>query len=134
MNTAVILPAQGLCFAVASSLAQFVVGKLILEGRVRRGYIGIGAQAVPLPPKWINSLELKSKGGIQIQSVEPNGPAAQAGLLPGDVMVQLEGRPVDSIDTLHKFLDESTIGRALSVWVLRDGGLRQLTVSPGELK
>ena len=134
VNTAVILPAQGLCFAVASSLAQFVVGKLILEGRVRRGYIGIGAQAVPLPPKWINSLELKSKGGIQIQSVEPNGPAAQAGLLPGDVMVQLEGQPVDSIDTLHKFLDESTIGRALSVWVLRDGGLRQLTVSPGELK
>jgi len=133
VNTAVILPAQGLCFAVAADLAKFVVGKLILEGRVRRGYIGIGAQTVPLPAKWLNTLQLNSKGGIQIQSIEKDGPAAQAALLVGDVIVQVEGQAMDSIDVLHKALDETTIGRALSFWVLRDGSLKQLSVAPGEL-
>ena len=134
VNTAVILPAQGLCFAVAADLAKFVVGKLILEGRVRRGYIGIAAQTVQLPAKWLTTLQLNSKGGIQIQNIENDGPAAKAGLLAGDVIVQLEGRPMDSIDTLHKALDEHTIGRTLSFWVLRDGSLKQVSVAPGELK
>lgn len=134
VNTAVILPAQGLCFAVAADLAKYVVGKLILTGRVRRGFIGIGAQTVPLPPKWLNTLQLDTKGGIQVQSLEPNGPAAQGDLRPGDVIVQFEGKPVDSIDALHKALDEDTIGRSISLWVLRDGGLKRLTVVPAELK
>jgi S1-C subfamily serine protease len=133
VNTAVILPAQGLCFAVASNLAKFVVGKLILEGRVRRGIIGIGAQAVPLPAKWLNSLQLQTKGGIQVQTVEEKGPAALAGLQPGDIIVQFEGRPLDSIDDLHKLLDETTIGRTLSIWALRNGSLLQMKVTPKEL-
>ena len=133
VNTAVILPAQGLCFAVAANLAKFVVGKLILEGRVRRGYIGIGAQAVPLPPKWLNALETPTKGGIQIQTVESGGPADKAGLLPGDVLLQFDGKPIDSIDLLHKVLGESTIGRKMKTWVLRNGGLVNLDVTPGEL-
>lgn len=133
VNTAVILPAQGLCFAVASNLAKYVVGKLILEGRVRRGYIGIGAQAVPLPAKWLNALEVPTKGGIQIQTVESGGPAEKAGLRPGDVLVQFEGKPVDSIDHLHKALSEETIGKKVSVWMLRDGGLQQAEVEPKEL-
>jgi len=134
VNTAVILPAQGLCFAVASDLAKYVVGKLILEGRVRRGFIGIGAQSVPLPPKWLNTLQLDTKGGIQIQSLEPGGPAAQSDLRAGDVIVQFEGKPMDSIDALHKALDESSIGRSVSLWVLRDGALKQVSVVPGELR
>ncbi len=134
VNTAVILPGQGLCFAVAANLAKYVVGKLILEGRVRRGYLGIGAQAVPLPAKWTNTLQLPTKGGLQIQTVEPDGPANNAGLRVGDIIVQVEGRPLDSIDNLHKILDETTIGRMLSLWVLRDGGLKSVTVVPGELK
>ncbi|MCY7329042.1 MAG: trypsin-like peptidase domain-containing protein [Saprospiraceae bacterium] len=134
VNTAVILPAQGLCFAVASNLAKFVVGKLILEGRVRRGYIGIGAQTVPLPPKWIQALELPTKGGIQIQSVEPDGPANNSDLRAGDIIVQFEGRPIDSIDALHKSLDVNTIGRSINLWVLRDGGLKSVVVMPGEMK
>jgi len=134
VNTAVILPAQGLCFAVASDLAKYVVGKLILEGRVRRGFIGIGAQSVPLPPKWLNTLQLDTKGGIQIQSLESGGPAAQADLRAGDVIVQFEGKPMDSIDALHKALDERTIGRSVSLWVLRDGALKQVSVTPGELR
>jgi S1-C subfamily serine protease len=134
VNTAVILPGQGLCFAVASNLAKFVVGKLILEGRVRRGYIGIGAQAVPLPAKWLNALEVPTKGGIQIQTVESGGPADVAGLRPGDVLIQFEGKPVDSIDQLHKALGEETIGRKISLWLLRDGGLKSVEVAPGEMK
>ncbi|TNE56489.1 MAG: PDZ domain-containing protein [Bacteroidetes bacterium] len=134
VNTAVILPAQGLCFAVTADLAKFVVGKLILEGRVRRGYIGIAAQTVQLPPKWLQTLQLETSGGIQIQNLEPDGPAARAGLQTGDVIVQFEGRPLDSIDILHKVLDEQTIGRPVSLWVLRNGKLQQVDVVPGELK
>lgn len=134
VNTAVILPAQGLCFAVASNLAKFVVGKLILEGRVRRGFLGISAQTVPLPPKWLNTLQLSTKGGIQVQGVESGGPAASSELKAGDVIVQFEGKPLDSIDALHKALDESTIGRSVNIWVLRDGGLKSLAIVPGELK
>lgn len=134
VNTAVILPAQGLCFAVASNLAEFVVGKLILEGRVRRGYLGIGAQGVPLPPKVLQTLQITAtKGGIQIQSVEQNSPAAKAGLNAGDIIVQFEGRPIDSIDALHKVLDEKSIGRSIQLWVLRGGSLKQFAVVPGEL-
>lgn len=134
VNTAVILPAQGLCFAVASNLAKFVVGKLILEGRVRRGYLAISAQTVPLPPKWIQALELPTKGGIQVQSVEPDGPTNNSDLRAGDIIVQFEGRPIDSIDALHKSLDVNTIGRSINLWVLRDGGLKSVVVVPGEMK
>ncbi len=134
VNTAVILPAQGLCFAVASNLARFVVGKLILEGRVRRGYLGIAAQAVPLPVKWTQTLELPTKGGIQIQNVEADGPAGNSGLLAGDIIIQFEGKPIDSIDDLHKVLDETTVGRQSSLWVLRDGSLKSITVVPGEFR
>ncbi len=119
---------------MASNLAQFVVGKLILEGRVRRGYLGIGAQSVPLPAKWLNALELPSKGGIQIQSVESGSPAEKAGVVVGDVIVQFEGRPIDSIDDLHKGLNEQSIGRAVTLWVLRNGNLQQISAVPGELK
>lgn len=134
VNTAVILPGQGLCFAVASNLAKYVVGKLILEGRVRRGMLGIGAQAVPLPAKWLNALEVPTKGGIQIQSVEPSGPAAIAGLRSGDVIVQFEGKPVDTIDLLHKALDENSIGRSINLWILRDGALKSILATPAELR
>lgn len=133
VNTAVILPAQGICFAVASNLAEFVVGKLILDGRVRRGYLGIGAQTVPLPPKWLNALQLQTTGGIQVQSVEPDGPAGNSDLRAGDVIVQFEGRPIDSIDALHKALDERTIGKTVRIWVIRDGALKSLDVTPGAL-
>lgn len=134
VNTAVILPGQGLCFAVASNLAKFVVGKLILEGRVRRGMLGIGAQAVQLPAKWLNALEIPTKGGIQIQSVEPGAPADKAGLRVGDIIVQFEGKPVDSIDSLHKVLDEASIGRSINLWILRDGALKSLSAVPAEMR
>ncbi len=134
VNTAVILPGQGLCFAVASNLAKFIVGKLILEGRVRRGMLGIGAQAVPLPVKWLNALEINTKGGIQVQGIESGGAADKAGLKVGDIIVQFEGKPVDSIDALHKVLDEASIGRSINLWILRDGALKSMTAIPVEMR
>jgi len=133
VNTAVILPAQGLCFAVAANLAKYVVGKLIMEGRVRRGYLGISAQTVTLPPKWLDAMQLTTKGGIAVQQVEADGPAGNSDLRTGDVIVQFEGRPVDSLDALHKSLNESTIGRDINLWVLRDGNLKSIGVRPGEM-
>lgn len=134
VNTAVILPAQGLCFAVASNLARWVVGKIILEGKVRRGYLGISAQTIQLPPKWLSNLQLTTSGGIQIINVEPEGPAAQSGMQNGDILVQFNGKPLGSIDDLHKVLDEKSIGVDAAIWVVRNGGLKNLKVQPGELK
>ncbi len=133
VNTAVIMGGQGLSFAVAADLAQYVVGKLVLEGRVRRGYLGISAQAVALPAQWLANLQLPTKGGVQVQQMEANSPAQQAGLQTGDVIVQLGGKPVDTIDALHKSLDADTIGQKLSIWVLRNGQLVNIDVVPGEL-
>ena len=107
---------------------------MILEGRVRRGMLGIGAQAVPLPAKWLNALEVNTKGGIQIQGVESGGAADLAGLRAGDIIVQFEGKPVDSIDALHKVLDEASIGKQINLWILRDGNLKSIVAVPAEMR
>ncbi|MEZ4921243.1 MAG: trypsin-like peptidase domain-containing protein [Saprospiraceae bacterium] len=133
VNTAVILPAQGICFAVASNLAKYVVGKLILEGRVRRAYIGIGAQTIPLPPNLRDSLPWKNASAVQIQNIETAGPAYKAGLRPGDVVLGLNDQAVFSIDSLHKILDESAINQEGVLQILRSGKLTHLNITPAEL-
>ena len=96
--------------------------------------LGIGAQAVPLPVKWLNALEINTKGGIQVQGIESGGAADKAGLKVGDIIVQFEGKPVDSIDALHKVLDEASIGRSINLWILRDGALKSMTAIPVEMR
>lgn len=134
VNTAVILPAQGLCFAVASNLAQYVVGKLILDGKVRRGYIGIAGQVVQLPKTAIGSLQLEVKSGILVQQIEPDAPAYTSELEQGDVIIGFNGHPVHSIDDLHKLLQENTIGQKQELIVLRRGRKERVKVIPAELK
>ena len=134
VNTAVILPAQGICFAVAANLAQYVVGELILTGRVRRAYIGVGAQGVPLPPMVRNTIKWNHPSGVLVQTIEENGPAAKAGIRKGDVLIALDGQPVTSIDSLHKKLDEDAINKKLMLHVLRENQLINIDVVPGELK
>lgn len=134
VNTAVILPAQGLCFAVSSNLAQYVVGKLILDGKVRRGYIGIAGQTVPLNPRSISHHQLSVKSGVLVQGVEPDGPANNSGLNNGDIIVAFEGQPVHSIDDLHKLLNEKTIGKMSEMTVLRQGSKESIKVIPGEMR
>jgi S1-C subfamily serine protease len=133
VNTAVILPAQGLCFAVASNLAQYIVGKLIMEGKVRRGYIGIAGQVVRFNSKVINRFQLNVNSGIHIQEVEPNGPTHNSELKVGDIIIGFEDQLVQSIDDLHKHLVESTIDKIVNIKVLRSGKVFNVTVVPIEL-
>ena len=133
VNTAVILPAQGLCFAVSSSLAEYVVGKLLIEGKVRRGIIGIAGQAAPINPRSVSHHQLTTKTGILVQGIEPTGPAS-GGLLVGDIIIAFEGKPVHSIDDLHKLLDETTINRMVELTVLRGGQKEMVALRPKEMK
>ena len=134
VNTAVILPAQGLCFAVASNLAEYVVGKLILDGKVRRGYIGIAGQMIRLNPRTVQHHQLPVRSGILIQQIEPDGPAYNSELSVGDVIIGYNEQDVHSIDDLHRYLHEATIGIPGELRVLRRGRKERVKVIPAELK
>ncbi|MEO1518575.1 MAG: trypsin-like peptidase domain-containing protein [Bacteroidota bacterium] len=133
VNTAVILPAQGICFAVASNLASYIVGKLIIDGRVRRAYIGIAGQTLRLHPRLITRFQLGTRSGILVQQVEADGPAYNSELFQGDLIVGFDDQPVSSIDDLHRLLDETAIGRSLRLTVLRNQQLREVNVTAAEL-
>jgi S1-C subfamily serine protease len=131
VNTAIIKPAQGICFAVSSNLAQFVVTSLLQHGKVHRGFLGIAGQTLTLPARFADLLQRNETGAVQIIEVDANTPAAEIGLQKGDLLVQLNGKPVDSIDTLHQLLSADSIGKTLPVWVVRGGTqLLQLHITP----
>jgi S1-C subfamily serine protease len=119
VNTAVILPAQGICFAIASNTAQFVASRLMRDGRIRRGYIGVAGQNVELHRKLTRHFELPLRTGVLVAGVEKDSPARQAGLLRGDVIVAYGGQPVGSIDALHRLLTDDEVGRMSTLTVLR---------------
>src|SRR5207237_2327667 len=104
VNTAMIRPAQGICFAIASNTAKLVAGWLIRDGRIRRSYIGVGGQNVPLHRRLMRHYKLAVPSGVLVISIVPGSPAARAALREGDVMVQFDGQPIPSIDALHKLL------------------------------
>jgi S1-C subfamily serine protease len=119
VNTAVILPAQGLCFAVAINTAKFVAGQLIKLGRIRRAYLGIGGQTVGIPRALLRAQNLKDESGVLVISVEPESPAKTAQLQEGDIIVALDETPVRSVDDLHRILTEARIGVACELTLLR---------------
>jgi S1-C subfamily serine protease len=129
VNTAVILPAQGLCFAVGIDTVKVVAAKLIRDGHVQRGYLGIGGQNMALEASAARALDMPG-GGVLVLNVETAGPAASAGVRPGDVIVSLDGRPIAGIDDLHRVLSDDRIGRALELTVLREGARNTLAVKP----
>lgn len=133
INTAIIRPAQGICFAVASNTAQYIVGKLLTEGKVRRGYLGIAGQGMSLHQRIVSFNKLTVHSGILIQSIEPASPASHCGLLTGDVIVGFDDKPVANIDDLHRVLEEKTIGRQAKLSVLRNGKLTDVAITPAEL-
>ena len=134
VNTAVILPAQGICFAVSSNLATFVAGKLILEGRVRRGYLGIAGQLINLTERIKQYNQLLAKTGVMVASVEADGVAGNSELLPGDIIVGFNGQSVATVDDLHRLLTDDTIGRRVQLTVLRDNRQKGIMVTPGEIR
>ena len=132
INTATILPAQGICFAVGINTVRSVVGQLLRHGRVKRGYLGVVGQNVPLHPGSARRHELTGSGGVLVQSLEEGGPASRAGLRSGDIIVAFDGAPVLGIDDLHRMLLEERIGTPAPITVLRHGSKRELTVTPSD--
>jgi S1-C subfamily serine protease len=140
INTATILPAQGLCFAIASNTARFVASKLIRDGRIRRSYLGVSGQTVAVPRAIgrANSLTFGAArsapiaSGVFVTSIAPESPAAKAGIREGDIIVGLAGEPVSAVDDLHRLLDESRIDVSTPATVLRGGARRHLIVIPRE--
>jgi S1-C subfamily serine protease len=132
VNTATILPGQGLCFAIASNTARFVAARLIRDGRIRRSYIGLAGQTVPIPRAVARENQLAVTSGVFIVSVEAGSPAAKAGLKDGDVVLAFAGTPVTGVDDLHRLLTEERIGEATVVTILRAARRRQITVVPAE--
>jgi len=132
INTAMILPAQGLCFAIASNTARYVAARLIRDGRIRRSYIGVAGQTVPIPRGVARANQLAVSAGVFVVSVEPNSPATAAGLRDGDVVLAFAGEPVTGIDDLHRLLTDERIGVPNAMTILRSAARRQLTIVPSE--
>jgi S1-C subfamily serine protease len=131
INTAVIMGAQGICFAVASNTASFVLSELVRHGRVRRAFIGVAAQTIAIPRR----LQLAAGtggSGAMINVVEPGSPAAKAGLLSRDILVALDGKPVEGVDELLRRLGAEQIGREVTAAILRGGRRIEVKLTPGE--
>src|SRR6202047_3673377 len=134
INTAIISGAQRICFAVASNTAQFVLAEIIRHGYVRRAYIGVSGQTAPIPRRHAVIAGVENKMGALLAQIELDGPAAQAGLLPGDVVIKLDGIDVNGVDDLIRVLDRARLERTLAMEVLRMGRLRAVDIHPVEGK
>jgi S1-C subfamily serine protease len=132
VNSAVILPAQGICFAIAIDTAKYVAGWLIKDGKIRRSYIGVGGQNVKLHRRVVRFHNLPVETGMLVVSVEPNSPAESAGLQIGDVIIELAGQPVTTIDALHKLLTDSRIGNKTPLQIVRHTEHLRLEIVPAE--
>ena len=132
VNTAIIQAAQGICFAIASNTAKLIAARLIRDGRVRRSYVGIAGQTVPLLPRVQRYFGLPNDTAVFVVSVEPASPAGLAGLREGDLIVRLDDQPVGGIDDLVRLLTEARLGVPTPMTVLRGTEQRTLTVVPRE--
>jgi len=130
VNTAVIMGAQGICFAVASNTARYVASQLIRFGRVRRSWLGVVGQNVQINRAAAYRAQLAVQSGVLITEIEPNSPAATAGLEPRDVIVRLAGSVVTGIDDLQRLLTDGLIGHSTDIGVLRGGALKRFEVVP----
>ncbi|PTY07553.1 serine protease [Opitutaceae bacterium EW11] len=133
VNTAIIRPAQGICFAIASNTVRWVVGLLIKDGRIRRSYIGVAGQTVPLLRKVARHHHLAQDTGVLVANIEAGSPAERAGVLEGDILVALDDQPTPAVDALHKLLTGDRIGERALVALLRGVELRRHAIIPLEI-
>src|SRR5437660_5345191 len=132
VNTAMMLPAQGICFATSIDTANFVASRLVRDGKVSRSYIGLAGQNVPLPRRIVRYYDLAVESGILVVSFEENSPAKKGGVREGDIIVGFDEQPTKGIDDLHKLLTEDRIGRKSSLVVIRGTHKLSLDVIPQE--
>ena len=132
VNTAVILPAQGICFAIGIDTAKYVAAWLIKDGKIRRSYIGVSGQNVPLHRRLVRHYQLSTGSGVLVIGVAPGSPASLVGLREGDVIVELNGQPMGSIDALHKFLTGDQIGVEAKLTIVRRTEKLSIAITPAE--
>jgi len=134
VNTATILPAQGICFAIGINTAKFVASRLLRDGRIRRSYIGISAQTVPIHRRVIRFYNLPKETGVVVAGIEPDSPARKAGIREGDVIVALDGKPVAGVDDLHRLLTDAQVGARCQLTVIRHTEQLSLSIVPEEAR
>ena len=133
VNTAIIRPAQGICFALASNLARWVAGWLIKDGRIRRSYLGLGGQTAPILRTLVRHLHLQTQSGVLVGHIEPNSPAAAAGLREGDIIIDFDAHQVRNINDLHQLLTADYIDRTATLTALRHTERIMVEVRPREM-
>jgi S1-C subfamily serine protease len=133
VNTAVIKEAQGICFAIGAGTADYIIGKLIMNGRVRRAYLGIAGQFMQIPLRVIHFNKLKTSTGVKVEGLQKHKRIENQALRRGDIVVEFNGQPVSGIDGLQRFLNEDSIGKKASLGILRKGYKELVEVVPGEL-
>jgi S1-C subfamily serine protease len=132
VNTAVILPAQGICFAIASNTAKFVASRLIRDGRIRRSYLGVAGQDVPLHRRIVRFFNLDTDTAVMVIGVEPDSPARAAGLQDGDLIVKFGDQAITGVDDLHRQLTGEQVGVTSKLTVIRRTEKLELEVTPAE--
>lgn len=132
VNTATILQTQGLCFAIAVDTAKFVAGKLIRDGRIRRSYIGVAGQNVPVLRQIVRHYNLPNENGVLVISMDDNSPAKLAGLNEGDTIIEFAGNKIEGIDELHRHLSEETVGIKRKIKVIRRTAVLDFDIVPLE--
>lgn len=134
VNTAMILPAQGICFATAIDTAKVTIAQLLRHGRVRRARLGLAGQNIVLPRRMVRTYGLERDSAVQVASIERGGPASRAGFEQGDIIVDFAGQPVAGFDDLHRLLTEEKLGASVPVAVLRRGRRLTLQTAPEEAR
>jgi S1-C subfamily serine protease len=132
INTAIIAVAQGIGFSVPSNTARHVVSQILAHGKVRRGYLGITGRQRPLSRRVVRYFDLSRESGVEVVSLDPRGPAGESGILPGDVVVEMNAKPVESVDDLHRVLSEVAHGDIARLDVLRGAERRIVEVVIGD--
>ena len=134
VNTATILPAQGICFAIGINTAKFVASRLLRDGRIRRSYIGVSAQTVPIHRRVVRFYGLARETGVVVVGIEGRSPARAAGLREGDVIVALGESPVAGVDDLHRLLTDAQVGTRCELTVIRHTERLTCTIHPEEAR
>ena len=134
VNTAIIPMAQGICFATAIDTVKWVIAQLLREGRVRRSRLGVAGATQPLGRRFVHHFALQNTAGVRVESLEPGGPGARAGLEAGDMVIAFDGIEINGIDDLHRALTADRIGRRAAITVLRRTNKLQLEIEPEEMR